>query len=221
MEIEGKAGSDNTIAAKTIDLTKFLSFFQHTTHMDDPHQWTRSVTQGFFKVLEKTEAPATINRRLQTLRHAAKWIHRQRPFLAGNPTAGIAHLVQDDPEWKGLTELEVTRLRSAAEQLVHMQRGKNQSPLRNYALFIVLLHTGLRISELLGLQLKQYEGKHFVNVRRKGKLVTRKKFLPKDAREALAEYIANEWGRNSGPLFCTRTGEAMARENPGHKERPA
>ncbi len=27
------------------------------------------------------------------------------------------------------------------------------------------------------------------------------------------EYIENERGRKSGPLFCTRTGEPMAREN--------
>ncbi len=213
MEIEGRAGSDNTIAAKKIDLTKFLSYFQQTTHSDLPDGWTRSVTQGFLKQLEKIEAPSTINRRLATLKHAAKWVHRQRPFLAGTPTVGITELVQDDPEWKGLTELEVTRLRSAAEQLVHLQRRKNQQPLRTYALFVVLLYSGLRISELLRLQLEQYKGKHLVNVRRKGRVVTRQKFLPKDAREALDEYIANERGRESGALFCTRTGQPMAREN--------
>ncbi len=107
-------------------------------------------------------------------------------------------------------------LRSAAEQLVRLQRRKNQQPLRTYALFLVLLYTGLRISELLRLQLDQYQGKHLINVRRKGRVVTRTKFLPKVGREALDEYIANERGRKSGPLFCTRTGEPMARENAGY-----
>ena len=176
MEIEGTAGSDNTIAAKTIDFTKFLHYFQQTTHTDHPDQWTRSVTSDFQRFLEKNlgEAPGTINRRLQTLRHAAKWIQRQREFLAGNPTERIPDLVQDDPEWKGLSEIEVTRLRSAAEQLLHLQRRKNQQPLRTYALFMVLLQTGLRVSELLALELKQYQGKHFLNVRRKGKIISRR-----------------------------------------------
>ena len=213
MTIEGQAGSEHTADAKKRDLEKFLTFFRGRTHSDHPDQWTRSVTRGFQRFLEKREAPSTVNRRLQTLKHTAKWIHRQREFLAGNPTERIGDLEQGDPEWQGLTDVEVTRVRSAAEQLVHLQQRKNQQPLKNYALFMVLLHTGLRISELLALNLEQYHGKYLVNVRRKGRAVTRKKFIPKDARDALDQYIEKERGRKPGPLFCSRNANPLARQN--------
>ena len=120
MTIEGSAGSQHTANAKKRDLQNFLTFFRRRTRSDHPDQWTRSVTRGFQRFLEKREAPSTVNRRLQTLKHTAKWIHRQREFLAGNPTERIGDLEQGDPEWQGQTDVEVTRVRSAAEQLVHL-----------------------------------------------------------------------------------------------------
>ena len=159
-----------------------------------------------------TCSPSTINRSLATLRHCASWVNSQRPFLAGNPCDRIPDLELDDPEWKGLKPIEVTRLKSAAEQLIYLRRRANQHPVRNFAIFLTLLHTGLRVSELLSLNLSHYEGKHFRNVRRKGKSVTRKVFLSKDAREALDAYIDGHRGRESGPLFCSASGQRLVRQ---------
>ena len=117
------------------------------------------------------------------------------------------------PEWKGLRDIDITRLKAAAEQLLHLKRRRNQNPVRDYAVLLVLLHTGLRISELLSLELDQYQGKHFVNVRRKGKSVTRKVFLAQEAREALDHYLVEYKGRLPGPLFCSRAGQRLARQN--------
>src|SRR5262249_44199938 len=149
-----------------------LDYFIEVTGGDRKDLWTRSVTTGFVKGLGKSgKKPTTINRVSATLRHAAAWVHRQKPFLAGNPCERIQDLKTDAPESKGLTALEVTRLKAAAEQLPRLKTRKNQKPLRDHALFLVLLHTGLRVSELLSLDLAQYEGKHFKNVKRKGKSV--------------------------------------------------
>jgi integrase/recombinase XerD len=163
--------------------------------------------------LASARNPTSINRILATLRHCAARVHRQGPFLAGNPCDRIADLNLDDPAWKGLTDLEVTRLKSAAEQLLHLKTAKNQSPLRDYALFLVLLHTGLRVSELLGLDLTQYQGKHFVNVKRKCKQVSSKVFLPQEAREALDRYLDHAHGRQPGPLFVSRFGGRLERQH--------
>jgi site-specific recombinase XerD len=83
----------------------------------------------------------------------------------------------------------VTRLRAAAEQLLRLRTGRNQHPLRDHAIFLVLLHTGLRVSELLELDIKQYREKHFTEVKRKGAKVTARVFLPKEAKEALDGYM--------------------------------
>lgn len=110
--IEGRAGSDNTFQAKRRDLESFLEFLRETAGTDHPDQWTRSVTRDFLKHLEKKEkkSATTINRMLATLSHSSKWIATQRPFLAGPPCDRIEQLELEDPEWKGLEDIEITRL---------------------------------------------------------------------------------------------------------------
>jgi integrase/recombinase XerD len=102
---------------------------------------------------------------------------------------------------------------TAGEQLVHLRRRRNQNAARDYAIFLVLLHTGLRISELLSLEFDQYQGKHLFNVRRKGRNVTRKVFLAQEPREALDCYLHDCRGKMPGPLFCSRSGNRLARQN--------
>ena len=98
-------------------------------------------------------------------------------------------------------------------QLIHVKRRRNQHPIRDFAIFHVLLRTGLRISELLRLDLDQYRGKHFANVKRKGRSVTREIFLAAEAREALDRYIDEVRAREPGPLFLSRSGKRLARQN--------
>ena len=157
-------------------------------------------------------APTTVNRVLATLKHVAGWIHAQRPFLAGQPTDRIKDIYTEEPEWKGLEDLAVNRLKSAAEQLVHINTRVDQHPIRDQALFLVLLHTALRVSEVLSLDLAQYKDKHLVNIRRKGKAVTRELLLAKPAREALDKYLEIR-GQDKGPLFQSRTGGRLAPQN--------
>lgn len=212
--VEAGANAENTIRAKTRDLQVFLDFLVEAIGADHPDQWTRSITGDFVKRMHQAKRSATtINRMLATLRHCARWIHRQRPFLAGNPTERVPDLNVDDPEWKGLRDIDITRLKAAAEQLIHVKRRRNQHPLRDHAIFQILLRTGLRVSELLSLDLDQYEGKHFRNVRRKGRKVSRAVFIAGEAREALDAYLDGGRGRDPGPLFRSRSGSRLARQN--------
>ena len=215
LTLEAAAGSEHTFDAKQRDLAQFLTFLLKTAGTDHPDQWTRALSADYLKQMERRErkSPTTINSRLATLRHSANWIHSQRPFLAGNPCDRIHDLAVDDPEWKGLQDIEITRLKSAAEQLIHIHRRRNQTAVRDYAILLILLHTGLRLSELLGLQLDQYQGKHLLNVKRKGKKVTRKVFLTKGVRDALDRYLDEVHGREPGPIVCSRTGKRLARQN--------
>jgi integrase/recombinase XerD len=151
LSLEAGANAANTLAAKTRDLRSFLEFFIAAVGADEADLWTRSITGDFVKRLQhEKRSPTTTNRMLATLRHCARWIHRRRPFLAGDPTERIGDVRVDDPEWKGLTSIEITRLKAAAEHLVYLKRRKNQRPLRDLAIFHVLLRTrvaGIRAIE--------------------------------------------------------------------------
>ena len=94
-----------------------------------------------------------------------------------------------------------------------MKSRANQNDHRDQALFLTLLHTGLRVSEMLALDLVQYKDDAFHRIQRKGKKVTRKIRVPKPARNALNEYLAEVRGRKPGPLFQSRTGKRLAAQN--------
>jgi integrase/recombinase XerD len=205
----------NTFKAKRRDLEEWLSYFTLATGTDHPDQWTKSLTEGFLKHLltNRKLAATTVNRVLATLKHVSVWLDRRRPFLAGKPCERVRDITTDEANWRGLEDLQVNRLKSAAEQLCHINTRADQNPVRDQAILLVLLHTALRVSELLALDLAQYDGKYLVNIRRKGKAVTRELLIAKPARDALDRYLDQVRGRAPGPLFQSRTGEKLAPQN--------
>ena len=220
MGIEAGDAESNTFKAKQGDLSRFIEYFRKVTGSDHPDQWTRSVSQGFMKHLLKTKsertgkklAPTTVNRALATLRNTSRWIHHQRPFLAGYPLSRISDVSTPEPEWKGLSDVDVTRLKSAAEQLVRLSTRADQTADRDQAILLVMLDTALRVSELVSLDHDQYEGKHFHNVKRKGNNVTDRVFIGQSGREALDEYL-DKHDRQDGPIFQSKRGKRLAPQN--------
>lgn len=211
MEIEGAAGAANTTEAKARDLEAFVRFWKGQGFNDQPDLWTLALTRAFLTSLEgQGKSAATINRMLATLRRAATWIGEQRPFLAGHPCERLRDLEADEPAWKGLTEEEWLRLCDTASE--RAERGGGLA-MRNAALLFVLLHTGLRISELLALNLAQWDGRYLCNVRRKGRVVTRRVFVASEASAMLEKYLDQVRVQEPGALFQSRTGRRLLRQN--------
>ena len=121
---------------------------------DRPDVWFVSVTKAFLKALSREKlAQASLARIYATVRHFARWLHAKFPglFPLGCPTEGVKPPVEPTPGWKGLTRLDEIRLTAAAQTLrARPGHGTNQG-LRNHALLAVLLGSGLRVSEALGL----------------------------------------------------------------------
>ena len=217
---EEDSGS-HTHRAKVTDIEWFLRFFFEdaaTYHCDD---WTKGRTKSFTKWIKKQTsdktgtrlAPTTCRRIFDTIKHAAKWIHRQRPFLAGDPFHGVAGIALGEPEWQGLSNLEVNRLKTAAEQLIQIQTRSNQLPRRNYAILLLMLDTGLRVFELGELQLDQYKRRAIHNIQRKGDKSTPRIPLSSDTCEALRIYMETERGAEPGTLFQSKTGKPLAQQD--------
>ena len=211
------AGSSRkTELAKRRDLEKFLSFFQEGIGHDRVDAWTPSVSRHFQNFLtvsgrnggEPLKA-TSVNRTMATVRHFGRWLHKQRPLLAGDPLAGVKDLVVDPPDWSGLTDVQILRLKAACDQRLRLCARMNQSPGLEAAVFFVLLHTGLRAGELAALDLSQYHHRGFHDVLRKGKRVSKKVPLPGEARKWLDSYIEDERGREPGALLLGRYGDRI------------
>jgi integrase/recombinase XerD len=112
-----------------------------------------------------------------------------------------------------LSDVAVMRLRSAAEHLVHQKKRRDQHALRDRAIFLVLVHTGLRVSELLALDRRQFRGRSLHDVKRKGKVRTPKVFVPPEARDALDAYLDGRGGDAVSPLFTSRSGGRLERQH--------
>lgn len=192
-------GKSKTKKAKKIDLQKFLSFFVNeigSYHIDN---WTPSISKGFQRLLlshtsqitGQNYKATTINRIFATLKHCASWIGERREFAAGNPFEGVKDLMQDEPDWNGLTDRQLMLLRSAIDTRIKICSRNNQNPLLEAAVFFTLLHTGLRKFELCSLRLNQYYNKGLHDIRRKGNMITKRVFLPDDARKWVDQYL--EW----------------------------
>ena len=220
LAVEIEPGS-NTYRAKLGDIQWFLRFFYESTSGYECDQWTRSLTKSFLSWLQKQKserttkrlAPNTCRRITDTMKRAAKWIHRQRPFLAGFPFQDIRDLKTDEPDWKGLSDVEVRRLKAAAEQLIQTETRTDQLPRRNYAILRVLLDAALRAFELCELELEQYQEGSLRNVTRKGRdHVTAEIPLSQDTLEALDDYIATERREGPGPLFQSKNGKEISQQ---------
>ncbi|HGK7683335.1 TPA: tyrosine-type recombinase/integrase [Legionella pneumophila] len=180
------------------DLSKFIHFFEIEVGDDVVDNWTPAVSKQFQKnlcktILEKTGKPyisTSINRTMATIRHVGRWLHQQRPLLAGDPLSQVKDLKTDAPDWSGLTSRQLMRLKSACEQRIKGGTRKNQNPRMETALFYVLMGTGLRESEVVSLNVGQYRQRGLYEVlRHKSKRVSHKIPLPQETRVYLDSYL--------------------------------
>ncbi len=210
-EVAGQAKA--TIEAKRRDLSRFIGFYENLYGHDNADEWFASVTREFIKQAARSGmSAASLARLYASVRHFARWIEKKiRPFPLGCPTDGIRPPKEPEPEWKGLSRADELRLLNAAQTLrVRPGKGTNQG-LRDHAILMVLLGSGLRVSELVGLSIDQYNGKAFRKVLTKGNYIRERVFLQRDARVVLDEWLEAR-GQRPGPVFLTRSDSPLSRQ---------
>jgi site-specific recombinase XerD len=198
--------ADKTVRDYLTDLRLFAEWF--TLTRDEPFK-PKSITPTDVRDYRshllniKRQAPATINRRLVTLRVFCRWAMNAE-LISSDPTSAIKPVKQvpQAPRW--LERKEQYALRRAAE--------KDGKP-RNLAIMLLMINTGLRVSEVAGLKLGDLEIGE-----RKGQITTRGKgtkvrTIPLNAeiRKALREYLAKRPSVKHDALFVNQKGEALGR----------
>ncbi len=140
--------------------------------------------------IERTLSAATVNNYLRSIRNLYNWLAVEGYIGAeANPFAGRTGLVPRVPRKPRLipTVDEVERL---TDQVVHEARGAIGQ--RNRAVWLVMLDTGIRVSEVARLNVAEYD-------QRSGRLMVRESkggnsrdvWLGGEARNALDRYLRN------------------------------
>lgn len=148
---------------------------------------------------EKGYSKSTISRKLACLRSFFKFLTREN-IIANNPAVGIA---TPKREKKLPSFLEIQEI----ENLLDATAGASLSSKRDKALLETLYSSGIRVSELVGLNVEDTDVLGGVlRIRGKGK---KERMVPigRKAQEAIREYLekrGNDYGKAGGALFFNK-----------------
>jgi|GEM_PF-679202 len=182
------ASDSHTARAKRYDLKHFLQFLAGTPAEIEKlavADWTWQKTQEFIDArLSRGEAPATVSRRLATLKHLGRTLaERVSGFI--NPAREVKGPVQQQTRPDGLSPEQLTALREASvpEQL-------DFNSIRNQFLLELLLATGLRADEVRVLTMAQVgrDLRWLKNVQTKGRKF-RNVYLDSRIRQIFSSYL--------------------------------
>jgi|LSQX01.3.fsa_nt_gb integrase/recombinase XerC len=176
--------SPQTIQGYLNDLNKFIKWYQETGGGAPRYKNVGPLDLAEFKrhVLNKNQKPATINRAIIALSSFFTWAIF-KSYVNSNPASNIKLLPETQATPKSLNR---------KEQLALMRAVQGKGKVRDIAIITLLLHTGLRVSELCSLTvndivLKERTG-HLVV--RSGKGDKRREVpLNATARSALKEWM--------------------------------
>ena len=202
--------SPHTQAAKKRDLHLFLEWFQRKKGIANISRWLRRDTQQFLEQLGRGSRPATVNRRLATLKHFAKFCVRLR-LLSLDPTDKMVDLPTEPIRPRSLNKEQMGRLYEAATRLGQIRTHPHAMPTRDRAILGVLAQTGMRVASLCALDLSQWDGHYLREVGGKG-AQRMDHFLPTGAMESLQDWLA-ERGPAPGPLFWSFSRRRMDRSD--------
>ena len=149
---EGKAAK--TIEWYTCYLLKFRQFLKSRRMPTDVAQINRGHIRAFIRYLQtearcprsdKLLSQATVQGYVRTLKAFFSWLMREE-YLANNPMAGI-------PVPKASTKIINTFTDDQIAQLAQGWQRPNGNNSRNLAILLLMLDSGLRVSEVTGISL--------------------------------------------------------------------
>ena len=189
------SGDSHTAKAKRYDLEHFLGFLGGSCGGPANvlvSDWTLQSTKDFIDDrLKSGEAPATVSRRLATLKHFGRTIAERLPGYI-NPAREAKSPQAQVLRPKGLSEEQIAALRevAAASESGKSDSGDRFSTLRNRCLLELLLSTGLRADEVRVLTAGQVAPDlcWLKNVQTKGKKF-RNVYLPSEIRDFFSTYL--------------------------------
>jgi len=193
--LDGLGRSERTVYGYLQDLTIFSRWFVQTNGYPlSPDNLTPTDVRQYRQYMLTVEKamPASVNRRLAALRAYAAWA-KDTGKIETNPVNGVKSAPKQKMAPRWLAKREQMKLMQAVERDVSSARSEpaRRQATRDKTIIVLLMHTGLRISELCAL-----DADDLVLSERKGELRVRagkgEKFrsipLNNAARAALREW---------------------------------
>jgi site-specific recombinase XerD len=203
LHLESRDRSSHTIQAYKLDLRQFCQWFEQVNDDEmQPHLITPTDLREFkHYLIEEQLRPATINRKLASLRAFLKWAVGEGTIESVPRMPQGVEQVSSAP--KALDRREMNSLSRAVER-----HGNS----RDQAIVFLLLNTGLRVNELSELDLADVEMSE-----RKGKVIVRsgkggkRREVPLnvEARRALSAYMEAREEDDSQALFLSQQGSRL------------
>jgi len=191
-------------ATRTIDsyreaVWQLASFLREMGLADDVTAITGEHIRHFLGRLNRLHKPATTHNRFRGLRRFFQWLVDEDEILA-HPMAKMRPPKVPEQVRQGFTDDELRRLLKVTE-------GRGFLEVRDRAILMSLLSTGLRLAELCSLTVEDVQGPH-VLVRGKGgkERVVRMGFK---AQEAARRYLRRRRGSSERALWLSQRGQPL------------
>ncbi len=198
----------NTISAYRGDLTRLGDWLERTQRVELPGASSPQLAAHLRELHKAGEAPRSIARRLAAMRGFYAY-QVEEGIRSDDPTVHLEAPARLRRLPRFLSEAEVGRLLGAPD-------GSTAASLRDRAMLELLYATGLRVSELVGLQLAQLrlDGGYLVAFGKgsKERIVPVGEAAEKALRRYLLEARPHLVRGRSDAVFVSRLGRAMARQ---------
>lgn len=199
-----KGNSEKTVCEYLLDLRTFFRFkkmrdtgkdltrddFEKLTISDVTIDDIKAIkTQNIIDFLmfvgfERENGTVTRQRKLSSLKSFFHYIHGKKHLVDSNPTVEVDAPKKGKTLPKYLTEGEAKKLLCAV-----LEDKESRTVKRDYAMITLFLNTGMRLSELVGLNVESFDSElRSVKVRGKGNK-ERVIYLNAAARNAITEYL--------------------------------
>lgn len=201
--------AQNTIISYALDLKQFKNFC-HRRHVVQVSQVERNIVLNYLLELKKTgRSPATISRHMAALKAFCRFLVDEQ-LLDKDPTANL--------ESPGLPKkLPGVLSQEEIDLLLEQPRVGNTAGLRDKAMLELMYATGMRVSELLALDLDQVDCEQgYVRCLGKG---SKERIIPvgKIAINFLSAYLGRGRpkilaGKKASALFLNMRGQRLTRQ---------
>ncbi|MBN2564963.1 MAG: tyrosine recombinase XerC [Candidatus Eisenbacteria bacterium] len=206
-DLEVRNYSPHTVAAYRRDLSRFARFLAELTHEDNPSLAafdTASVRRYIAWMVASRYARRSVQRNLAALRALSRHLKRRRAMRT-DPTLGLS---APRPERR----LPSFLTRAETERLFEGTAEPGQLELRDRAILELLYGTGIRLSELVSLSVRDVDtAGGLVRVTGKGR---KQRIVPlgREASRAITEYLRSGNGERQadGPLLLSARGARLS-----------